>query len=105
MVLILLVKVQSWADASGFSHPGLIPIGIPMLCTQQSDLVEIRQTAIESGCDVVDFPIEGQQTKNYDEFMQMTAQIQPEDMKYTGIAFSILFDDCLECGMGYLRAE
>ncbi len=73
-------------DASSFAHPGLIPIGIPMLCTQQSDLVEIRQTAIDNGCDVVDFPVEGQQTKNYEEFVEMTAQIRPEDMKYTGIA-------------------
>lgn len=73
-------------DASGFSHPGLIPIGIPMLCAQQLELVGIRQTAIENGCDVVDFPVEGQQTKNYEEFVEMTAQIRPEEMKYTGIA-------------------
>ncbi len=74
------------ADASGFPHPGLIPIGIPMLCAEQSDLKGIRQTAIENDCDVIDFPVEGQQTKNYEEFMEMTAQIQPEDMKYTGVA-------------------
>lgn len=73
-------------DASGFEHPGLIPIGIPMLCAQQIDLVEIRQTAIDNGCDVVDFPVEGQQTKNYEEFVEMTAQIRQEDMRYTGIA-------------------
>lgn len=73
-------------DASGFVHPGLIPIGIPMLCAQQLDLLGIRQTAIDNGCDVVDFPVEGQQTKNYEEFVEMTAQIRQEDMKYTGIA-------------------
>lgn len=73
-------------DASGFMHPGLIPIGIPMLCVQQLDLVGIRQTALDNRCDVVDFPVEGQQTKNYEEFVEMTAQIRQEDMKYTGIA-------------------
>jgi hypothetical protein len=73
-------------DASGFTHPGLIPVGIPMLCTSQAELVKIRQEAIDNGCDIVDFPIQGQQTKSYAEFINMTAQIKPEDMKYTGIA-------------------
>ena len=34
----------------------------------------------------MDFPVEGQQTKNYEEFVEMTAQIRQEDMRYTGIA-------------------
>ncbi|KUO70214.1 MAG: hypothetical protein APF77_23295 [Clostridia bacterium BRH_c25] len=74
------------ADASGFSHPGLIPTGIPMLCASQAGLVKIRREALDNGCDVVDFPIQGQQTKSYSEFIEMTEHIRPEDMKYTGIA-------------------
>lgn len=77
---------EALVDASGFPHPGLIPIGIPMLCATQTELVKIRQEAIDKGCDVVDFPVQGQQTKNYSEFIKMTAQIKTEDMKYTGIA-------------------
>ena len=73
-------------DASGVAHPGLIPTGIPMLCASQDELVTIRQQALERECDVVDFPVEGQQTKNYDEFMEMTSHIPTEDMQYTGIA-------------------
>lgn len=73
-------------DASGFPHPGLIPTGIPMLCASKLDLVDIRKTAIENGCDVVDFPVQGQQTKDYARFIDVIAQIQTQDMKYTGIA-------------------
>jgi len=77
---------ENLIDASDFAHPGLIPTGIPMLCASQKELAEIRQKAFDAGCDVVDFPVEGQQTKNYADFMQMTAQITTKDMKYTGIA-------------------
>ena len=58
-------------DASGVSHPGLIPIGIPMLKCNKEQLAELRTKALEKGCDVVDFPIQGQQTKNYGEFLDM----------------------------------
>jgi hypothetical protein len=73
-------------DASVETHPGLIPTGIPMLCTNQEDLKELREGALEKGCDVIDFPVEGQQTKNYEEFLSITRDIPSEDMKYLGIA-------------------
>jgi hypothetical protein len=73
-------------DASGEIHPGLIPTGIPMLCTNQEDLKALRKAALEKGCDVIDFPIEGQRTKNYEEFLSITRNIPSEDMKYLGIA-------------------
>jgi len=73
-------------DATGFEHPGFIPIGIPMLCTEQEELKQMRAAALEKGCDVVAFPMQGQQTKNYLEFQEMTAQIETNDLQYTGIA-------------------
>lgn len=73
-------------DASGFAHPGLIPTGIPMLSATQTELSQIRQEALVNKCDVVDFPVEGQQTKNYEEFIKMMTAIQTKDIKYTGIA-------------------
>lgn len=73
-------------DASGEVHPGLIPSGIPMLCTHSQDLKALRKSALEKGCDVVDFSVEGQQTKNYDEFLEKTRSIPTEDMKYLGMA-------------------
>ena len=77
---------ESLVDASGETHPGLIPTGIPMLCTGTEDLKELRKAALEKGCDIVDFPVEGQQTKNYEEFLSTTRNISTEDMKYLGIA-------------------
>jgi len=73
-------------NASGEIHPGLVPTGIPMLCTDAEALKELRKAALEKGCDVVDFPVEGQQTKNYEEFLEVTRSISAEDMKYLGIA-------------------
>jgi hypothetical protein len=73
-------------DASGFAHPGLIPTGIPMLSATQTELSQIRQEALVNKCDVVDFPVEGQQTKNYEEFTKMMAAIQTKDINYTGMA-------------------
>jgi hypothetical protein len=77
---------ESLVDASGFAHPGLIPTGIPMLCAPQAELAKIRQEALNNDCDVVDFPVEGQQTKNYEEFKETVAQIPTENIKYTGLA-------------------
>ena len=73
-------------DASGYAHPGLIPIGIPMLCAPQGQLGALRREALERGCDVVDFPVEGQQTKDYAEFMDLAAAIATDEIRYTGIA-------------------
>lgn len=73
-------------DASGFSHPGLIPIGIPMLKCSKEQLAELRAKALEKGCDVVDFPVQGQQMKNYGEFLDMMSVANTEDLEYLGIA-------------------
>ncbi|MDT8903194.1 DUF2000 domain-containing protein [Anaeroselena agilis] len=73
-------------DACGFAHPGLIPTGIPMLCAPQDALASIRREALANECDVVDFPVEGQQTKNYGEFQEMVSQVPTENIKYTGLA-------------------
>ncbi len=73
-------------DASGFAHPGLIPVGIAMLGAAQAELHKLRSDALAAGCDVVDFPLEGQLTKNYEEFQGAVAVIDPVDMKYVGVA-------------------
>lgn len=73
-------------DASGFDHPGLIPTGIPMLQASRDVLAKIREEALDCGCDVVDFPVQGQQTKSYPEFLKMTAEIATGNMEYLGVA-------------------
>jgi hypothetical protein len=73
-------------DRSGFSHPGLIPVGITVLGASQEELPRLRWKAIECGCDVIDFPVQGQQTNDYAEFRKAVASIATEMMQYTAIA-------------------
>jgi hypothetical protein len=73
-------------DASGLSHPGLIPIGITVLSASQNELSQTRLKGIEAGCDIVDFPLEGQQTKNYQEFREAIAGIETNYLRYAGVA-------------------
>lgn len=73
-------------DAAGFAHPGLIPIGVTLLATAQTELAEIRLRGLAVGCDVVDFPVEGQQTKDYQTFREAVAGLEPAALRYTGVA-------------------
>jgi hypothetical protein len=73
-------------DASGETHPGLIPTGIPILCMDEDGLHQLRREAKAKNCDVVDFTVEGQQTKDYDEYLEMTSMIPADRLRYLGIA-------------------
>lgn len=73
-------------DMSGFSHPGLIPMGITVLAATQEELSTIRHRGLESECDVVDFPMEGQQTTDYQAFRQAVVALEPESLRYVGVA-------------------
>ncbi|TCL68508.1 hypothetical protein EDC14_101348 [Hydrogenispora ethanolica] len=73
-------------DGAGFAHPGLIPIGIAVLAASRSELGEIRRKGLETGCDVIDFPVEGQQTTDYQAFREAVAGIEPEAIQYAGVA-------------------
>ena len=73
-------------DADGVSHPGLIPIGIQMLQCNGAKLKDLRMKAKEKGFDIVDFPRQGQETKNYAEFLQMMEAAHEEDIEYLGVA-------------------
>jgi hypothetical protein len=72
-------------DAAGFAHPGLIPIGVTLLAAGQEELPAIRDRALAMGCDIIDFPVEGQETKDYQAFRAAVAGIPPADMRYTGV--------------------
>jgi hypothetical protein len=73
-------------DASGVTHPGLIPIGIAVLGTSRDDLRDIRQKGFEAGCDVVDLPMAGQRTTNYQAFRELVAAAKARDLEYVGVA-------------------
>jgi hypothetical protein len=73
-------------DASGHEHPGLIPIGIAVLAAKQEDLAVIRDKGILAGCDIIDFPIQGQQTNDYAAFQVAVADVPTPDLRYVGVA-------------------
>ena len=72
-------------DSLGNAHPGLIPIGIPVLGAPVQDLPGIRGKAIQAGIEVVDFPVQGQQTNDYGEFRRMMSVTAPNDVQYLGV--------------------
>jgi hypothetical protein len=72
-------------DSLGNAHPGLIPIGIPVLGASVQDLPSIRGKAIQAGIEVVDFPVQGQQTNDYGEFRRMMSVTAPNDVQYLGV--------------------
>jgi len=76
---------EALIDSAGNAHPGLIPIGIPVLGAPKEDLPGIRRKALEAEIEVVDFPVQGQQTTDYAEFRQMMSGTLPESVAYLGI--------------------
>jgi hypothetical protein len=72
-------------DASGHAHPGLIPIGIPVLGAPIGDLPTVREKAIAAGLEVVDFPVQGQQTNDYTEFQRLVSETEPMELRYLGV--------------------
>jgi hypothetical protein len=74
-------------DASGASHPGLIPDGIPVLKASAAALTAIRERARDSD-DVltVTFPAAGQRTNDYEEVRRRIAATPPGDIEYAGVA-------------------
>lgn len=73
-------------DASGFEHPGLIPIGIAVLSAPQAELNALRLKGFDAGCDVVDFPLQGQQTTDYQAFKDVVRDVSSDDLRYVGVA-------------------
>jgi uncharacterized protein DUF2000 len=72
-------------DADGQVHPGLIPIGLPVLCAPRERLTELRLRAAPAGVGVIDFPTFGQQTNDYDEFRGWVAAVPTAQLEYLGV--------------------
>lgn len=73
-------------DADGLAHPGLIPIGIAVLAATQDELSALRVKGVEIGCDVVDFPEQGQTTTDYHAFCDVVSTVPTAELKYLGVA-------------------
>jgi hypothetical protein len=73
-------------DADGQIHPGLIPMGLPVLAAPRAQLGDLRARAVGAGVGVIDFPTFGQQTTDYDAFRRLVAQTPNAELEYLGIA-------------------
>ncbi len=77
---------QDLPDADGDVHPGLIPMGLPVLCAAPDRLAALRAAALDGQLHVIDFPAAGQQTTNYTAFAAIVAETPTADLTYLGIA-------------------
>ena len=73
-------------DASGASTPGLIPIGIAVLAADQDELAWLRARGTDRGCDVIAFPIQGQQTTDYAVFRAAVSEVPTGALAYVAVA-------------------
>lgn len=76
---------EALVDASGAEHPGLIPIGIPVLGAPADELPALRDKAVAAGLEVIDFPTQGQQTTDYAEFRRLVRATEPGALRYVGV--------------------
>jgi hypothetical protein len=71
-------------EQDGTAHPGLIPIGIPVLKATADQLNALRQKSL-AHCDVVDFPVQGQATVDYDAFLHAVRVLPGESLQYLAV--------------------
>lgn len=92
---VLALSIGAWfpqlpghdmVDADGSAHPGLIPMGLPVLSAPADRLTDLRSAAINAGLAVIDFPTAGQQTTDYDAFAGAVAGTPSAELTYLGVA-------------------
>lgn len=71
-------------EHDGTAHPGLIPIGIPVLKATAQQLSVLREKSL-AHCDIVDFPVQGQATTDYDAFLHAVRSHAGESLQYLAI--------------------
>lgn len=76
---------EDLVDASGHRHPGLIPIGIAVLGADAAALRALREAALKSGLDIVDFPSQGQETTDYGRFCAQVATVPSDRLTYVAV--------------------
>jgi hypothetical protein len=72
-------------DAQDVHHPGLIPVGISVLKASAAQLLTLRAQALDNQFDVVAFPAQGQQTKDYTAFRDAVRSVDTQDLVYLAI--------------------
>ena len=72
-------------DGSGLAHPGLIPVGIPILAATNEQLSSLTGQCQELNFDLVLFPLEGQMTVDYAAFCEAVSHIPTDDLQHLGL--------------------
>jgi len=75
---------EALRELDGTAHPGLIPIGIPVLKATAEQLSALRQKSL-AHCDVVDFPVQGQTTTDYAAFLNAVSSLPGESLQYLAV--------------------
>ena len=75
-----------FVDGDGTAHPGLIPVGLPILRAPAGVLPGVRERAVAAGVEVVAFPSFGHQTNDYDEFRDLVGRTPGAEMRFLGLA-------------------
>jgi hypothetical protein len=73
-------------DADGHRHPGLIPMGLPVLRAPGSAFATLLARGLESDVGVIAFPTFGQQTNDYEEVRAQVAKTATDELRYLGLA-------------------
>ncbi len=71
-------------ELDGTAHPGLIPIGIPVLKATAAQLSALRLKSLPH-CDVVDFPVQGQTTTDYAALLSVVSSLPGESLHYLAV--------------------
>jgi len=72
-------------NADGDIHFGLVWMGVSVLCASAEMLTQLRERAIATDVEVIDFPIEGQQTTDYEAFRRAVSLVPRSELRLVGL--------------------
>ena len=72
-------------NADGDVHFGLVWMGVSVLCASADMLTQLRDRALTTDVEVIDFPIEGQQTTDYEAFRRAVSRVPRTELRLVGL--------------------
>jgi len=72
-------------NADGDVHFGLVWMGVSVLCASADMLTQLRDRALTTDVEVIDFPIEGQQTTDYEAFRRAVSRVPRSELRLVGL--------------------
>lgn len=72
-------------DQDGNQHSGLIQFPVPILKSKASSIQEIRNKALETELDIIDFTDIAQKSMTYEDFLNNYKNTSPDAIEYLGL--------------------